>query len=201
MIMPRPSPLSRRRFVNLAPLAVVMVGAGAALWPFIDQMNPPWYERPTNIEVDLSKIDEGMDVTLSWEGVPVQIRHRTTSEIIAAQQVPLEALRDQDARLIGSGPRTSAIDANRTKAGHEAWLVVIGLCPHDHCKLPGLQSDSMRGDFGGWICPLCATHFDTSGRTRSGPSQHNLAVPPYRFLTPTRLELVPKILAQATRLP
>jgi hypothetical protein len=73
--------------------------------------------------------------------------------------------------------------------------MLVGVCPHDNCILQG-NDPGFRGDYGGWWCPICAAHFDTSGRTRTGPAQQNLPIPPYRFLTSAKLVLVPEILAR-----
>ncbi len=187
--------IARRKFVNLATAAFATAGAGAALWPLIDQMNPPWHTRPDSIEVDVSSIAEGQTSTIRWSGQPVYIRHRTQNDIAAARRVPLSELRDQDARLIGAAKPRPATDENRSKPGHAEWIVVVGLCPHDNCMLQG-NDPGFRGDYGGWWCPICSAHFDTSGRTRSGPAQKNLPIPPYRFLTPAKIALVPEIMAR-----
>ena len=52
---------SRRDFLYLATGAVGAVGVGAAVWPFVDQMNPSAAVLAlATIEVDLSPISEGM---------------------------------------------------------------------------------------------------------------------------------------------
>jgi ubiquinol-cytochrome c reductase iron-sulfur subunit len=91
--------IPRRKFVYLATATFATAGAGAALWPFIDQMNPPRHTRPDDIEVDLSSIGEGQTSNIRWRyHQPVYIRHRTQNDIAAARRVPLSELRDRDAR-------------------------------------------------------------------------------------------------------
>jgi ubiquinol-cytochrome c reductase iron-sulfur subunit len=181
----------RRKFIYLATASFAMAGGAAALWPLIAQMNPPEHMKPEEIEIDLSPIGEGETAGVKWDGLPVHIRHRTAGEIEAARRVSLDALIDRDARLIGAPHPLPASDANRTKPGHEMWLVVAAICTHEACLLSGLKPGETRGDFGGWFCPCCAAHYDTSGRTRSGIARRNLAVPPYRFTGPSRIAIMP----------
>lgn len=64
------------------------------------------------------------------------------------------------------------------------WLVVVGVCTHLGCIPLGNQ-----GSFGGWLCPCHGSQYDTAGRVRQGPAPENLAVPPYTFLTDTRIKI------------
>ncbi len=57
---------NRRDFIVIAAQAFAGVGAAAALWPFIDQMNPDAsMQALASIEVDYAKVDKlrGMNVT------------------------------------------------------------------------------------------------------------------------------------------
>ena len=64
------------------------------------------------------------------------------------------------------------------------WLVVVGVCTHLGCIPLGYQ-----GSYGGWLCPCHGSQYDTAGRVRRGPAPENLAVPPYAFLTDTRIKI------------
>jgi ubiquinol-cytochrome c reductase iron-sulfur subunit len=64
------------------------------------------------------------------------------------------------------------------------WLVVVGVCTHLGCIPLGYQ-----GSYGGWLCPCHGSQYDTAGRVRQGPAPENLAVPPYAFLTDTRIKI------------
>ena len=69
---------TRRDFIILAANAFVAVGGAAALWPFIDQMNPDAGALAlASIEVDITPVKEGQAITVLWRGKPVFIRHRT----------------------------------------------------------------------------------------------------------------------------
>lgn len=64
-----------------------------------------------------------------------------------------------------------------------ARLVVMGICTHLGCV-----PLSNAGDFaGGYFCPCHGSHYDVSGRIRKGPAPLNLEVPPYKFLSDTKI--------------
>jgi ubiquinol-cytochrome c reductase iron-sulfur subunit len=120
------------------------------------------------VEVDLTKIPEGKNITIKWRGKPVFIRHRTSDEIAEANSVQLSDLKD---------PQT---DAERTKKPE--WLIMLGVCTHLGCVPIG-----EAGDYHGWYCPCHGSHYDISGRIRKGPAPLNLEIPVYNFEEETKL--------------
>jgi ubiquinol-cytochrome c reductase iron-sulfur subunit len=181
---------NRRDFIVIAAQAFAAVGAAAALWPFIHQMNPDASTQAlASTEVDLSPVKEGQAITVLWRGKPVFIRNRTPEEVKAAKAVKLADLRDPLARNEGLPDNARATDENRTKAGKENWLVMVGICTHLGCIPKGQSMGDSKGDFGGWFCPCHGSHYDTAGRIRLGPAPANLAVPPYAFLSDTQIKI------------
>lgn len=169
---------SRRDFLLLTAGAVGTVGAAYFAWPFIDSMNPAAdVLAQSTVDVDLSPIPAGQAITVVWRGKPIFVRHRTAEEIKIAESTPLSALID---------PET---DELRVKQGHAEWLVVVGICTHLGCIPTGNKPTQNRGKYGGWACPCHGSLYDTSGRVRRGPAPLNLAIPPYTFLTSTRIRL------------
>ncbi|MFT4078748.1 ubiquinol-cytochrome c reductase iron-sulfur subunit [Rhodomicrobium lacus] len=180
--------VSRRDFIYLATTAFAAVGAAAALWPLIDQMNPDASALSlASIDVDLTPVPEGGAITVLWRGKPVFIRHRTAEEIKKAQAVQVSDLKDPYAEVLGAPSDLPATDANRTKAGKEQWLVLIGICTHLGCVPKGQAPGDDRGLYGGWFCPCHGSMYDTAGRIRQGPAPRNLDVPPYQFTTDTKI--------------
>jgi ubiquinol-cytochrome c reductase iron-sulfur subunit len=164
---------TRRDFLYVATGAVGVVAVGGAVWPLINQMNPDASVLAlATAEYDLTPIAEGQSVTVKWRGLPVFIRHRTQKEIDEARAVPLSELKD---------PET---DEQRTKPGHEPWLIMIANCTHLGC-IPLGES----GDYDGWFCPCHGSQYDTAGRIRRGPAPKNLVVPPYEFLSDTQIQI------------
>ncbi|MFN3657303.1 MAG: ubiquinol-cytochrome c reductase iron-sulfur subunit [Pseudolabrys sp.] len=165
---------TRRDFLYIATGAVGAVGAAAALVPLIAQMNPDasTVAAGAPIEVDLSPIAEGQIIKVFWRSKPIFISHRSKKEIEEAQKVNVASLPD---------PET---DAQRTKPGHEPWLVVIGICTHLGC-IPLAK----QGEYDGFFCPCHGSAYDTSGRIRKGPAPKNLPLPPYQFVSDTRIRI------------
>lgn len=167
-----PDAVTRRDFLYVATGVVGAAGAALATVPFIAQMNPSAeVAAASSIEVDIASIAEGQIVTVLWRKQPVFIRHRTPKEIEEARAVAVDELRDPQAD-----------DARVQKA---EWLILIGICPHLGC----VPSNQEHGPFGGWLCKCHGSQYDTSGRIRVGPSPRNLAVPPYKFLSDTRVQI------------
>ena len=161
---------SRRDFIVVASYAMGAIGAGAAAWPIIDQMNPAADTLAlASIEVDVSKIEEGQSITLKWRGKPVFIRHRTADEISRADEVALDDLRH---------PETDAERAEKPE-----YLVLLGVCTHLGCVPLGQKVGEVKGEYDGWFCPCHGSHYDTSGRIRKGPAPLNLEIPPYSFVS------------------
>jgi ubiquinol-cytochrome c reductase iron-sulfur subunit len=181
---------NRRDFIVIAAQAFAAVGAAVALWPFIHQMNPDAStQAQASTEVDISPVKPGQAITVLWRGKPVFIRNRTPDEVKAAKTVKLADLRDQSARNDDLPESAKATDENRTKAGKENWIILVGICTHLGCIPKGQGMGDARGDYGGWFCPCHGSHYDTAGRIRQGPAPRNLEVPPYAFLSDTQIKI------------
>ena len=181
---------TRRDFLVLSAGAFAGVGAAAALWPLIQQMNPDSSTLAlASTEVDLAPVKVGQAITVVWRGKPVFIRHRTPEEVKAAKAVKLSELKDDLARNLGAPESEPATDANRTIKGKESWLVMIGICTHLGCIPKGQSMSDNKGEFGGWFCPCHGSHYDTSGRIRKGPAPRNLDVPPFTFISDKKIKI------------
>ena len=177
---------NRRDFLYIATAMTGVVGAGAAVWPFIDQMRPDASTLAlATVDVDVSAVEAGMSLTVKWRGQPVFIRNRTEREIEEAKAVPLADLKDPVARNANLAADAPATDADRSAGeGKENWLVMVGVCTHLGCVPLG-----QAGDFGGWFCPCHGSHYDTSGRIRKGPAPKNLEVPVVTALSDTTVKI------------
>ncbi len=165
--------ITRRDFMVLSANSMAAVGGACALWPMVESLLPAEnVVALASIEVDISGVEQGSTLTVKWRGKPVFIRNRTQEEMTQAKSVALTALIDQQP------------DSARVKAGHENWLVVIGSCTHLGCVPLANQ-----GDYGGWLCPCHGSQYDVSGRVRKGPAPTNLEVPPYEFISETKIKI------------
>ena len=174
---------TRRDFLYVATGAAGAVTVGAAVWPLVDQMNPSADVLAlSSIQIDVSSLEPGSQLTQLWLGKPVFVRRRTPEEIEAARATPVEDLPDPLARNANMDDGAAALDTDRTVAPFEGddtgeWLVMVGVCTHLGCVPLG-----NAGEFGGWFCPCHGSHYDTSGRIRKGPAPENLPVPVAAFI-------------------
>lgn len=155
---------NRRDFLNT--VTGVMAGAGvcAAAWPFIASMNPSSdVLSKATTEVDLSGLEPGDSKTVSWQGKPVFIVRRTDDQIENMSE--------------SQGGKDPQPDSERVVKPD--WLVVVGLCTHLGC-VPNRKEN-------GWFCPCHGSAYDNSGRVLRGPAPRNLELPPYEFLTDSKL--------------
>lgn len=176
---------TRRDFLYITTATVGAVGAAAAAWPLIDQMNPDASVLAlATVEVDLAPVAEGQGITVKWRGNPVFIRHRTAKEIEAARSVAIDELPDPEARNANVAETAPATDENRVFKDRERFIVMMGVCTHLGCVPLG-----QAGDYGGWFCPCHGSHYDTAGRIRRGPAPENLHVPKYEYLSDSKIRI------------
>ena len=176
---------TRRDFLYYATAGAGTVAAGAAGWTLVNQMNPSAdVQALSSIQVDVSGVSPGTQLTVKWLGKPVFIRRRTPEEIEAGRAVELNELIDQNAENANL-PGEPATDENRTLDEAGEWLVQIGVCTHLGCVPIGEGA----GDFGGWFCPCHGSHYDTAGRIRRGPAPQNMHIPVAEFLNETTIKL------------
>lgn len=170
---------TRRDFMLLATGAAGAVAAGSIVVPLISQLAPDAQTVAAGapIDVDLAPVAEGQAIKLFWRGKLIFVRHRTKKEIDEAKAVDIATLRD---------PQT---DEQRTKAGHEQYLIVYGNCTHLGCVPLGNAPGDPKGDYDGWFCPCHGSHYDASGRIRRGPAPQNMHIPVAAFLDDTTIKL------------
>lgn len=178
---------TRRDFLYYATAGAGTVAAGAAAWTLVNQMNPSAdVQALASIQVDVSGVAPGSQITVLFLGKPVFIRRRTPEEIEAGRAVELNQLPDQNAQNPNLGDAAApATDANRALDETGEWLVQIGVCTHLGCVPIG----DGAGDFGGWFCPCHGSHYDTAGRIRRGPAPENMHIPVASFVNDTTIQL------------
>lgn len=176
---------TRRDFLFVTTGAVAAVGVPFAAWPLIDQMNPDAAAvARAFVQVDLSDVAVGQSKLMGLEYRGFLVRHRTAKEIAAARATILSDLPDTRSRNVNA-PKKDASDINRSVHADGRFLIVSPYCTFRGCELL-----TGKGRYNGWFCPCCGSHFDTSGRTRSGPAQENLVVPYFNAIASNVVEVV-----------
>ncbi len=177
---------TRRDFLMLATGALGLVGAAAVAGVFIDSMNPSAdvIAAGAPIDIDLSKVAPGQQITVLWQNHPMFIVHRTPALLKSLQDRGLrDRLRDPDS----TARQQPSYAANWHRSIKPEYLVLVGICTHLGC-IPKFRPDVGAQDLapgwpGGYFCPCHGSKYDMDGRVFRGvPAPYNLPVPPYRFL-------------------
>lgn len=173
----------RRDFLRAGFCLAGVCGAAGLAAPFIAQLRPDAGQAAASaLDIDVSAVPLGGQITVDWRGRPVIIRNRLPAEVAAARQVRLSDLPDRLARNANLPAAAAADDAARSAGkGRENWLVFINVCTHLGCPTQAAAA--------GWLCPCHGSRYDTAARVVKGPANRNMAVPPYRFITDTVIRL------------
>ncbi len=178
----------RRRLLRTGIRLMGYVGAVCALVPFGSSLKPNQQILAANqpIDIDLSTLEPGQQMTIEWRGKPIWILRRTP-EMVQQLENPNPALRDPNS-LVAQQPHFAQ---NAWRSLHPEFLVLIGICTHLGC-IPEyrLQDPAFTADAGGYYCPCHGSRFDLSGRVyRDVPAPVNLEVPLYRFVNEHTIRL------------
>lgn len=182
---------SKRKFLVAASSAVGGVAAAGVAIPLVMSMLPSARARAAGapVEVDISKVEPGMQIAVEWRGKPVWVVNRTKEM--------LDNLAKNDGDL--TDPKSEAASqqpaycANPTRSIKPEYLVVVGICTHLGCSptyRPDMGAADLGGEswHGGWFCPCHGSRFDLAARVYKGvPAPTNLVVPPHKYLSDTML--------------
>jgi len=179
----------RRHFLTVATVATGAVGAAFVAVPFLASWRPSARAKAMGapVEVDISKLEPGAMVKVEWRGKAIFVVNRTPQMLAQLEGV--------DAQLRDPGSDESdqpAFAKNPARAMKPEYLVLVGVCTHLGCAPLDkfAQGDvTVAADWpGGFFCPCHGSKFDMSGRVfKDVPAPTNLPVPPYRFLSDTRI--------------
>jgi ubiquinol-cytochrome c reductase iron-sulfur subunit len=179
----------RRDFLYIATGAMAATGTLAAVWPFIDQMNPTSAALAAGgpMAVDLTPIAAGQQIILRWRSMPIFIVHRTPAMLARLKEPALLGnLRDPQSGIHQQPPYAE----NWSRSLKPDFLVLVGICTHLGC-IPTFSPDAgslVAGEPGGWLCHCHGSKYDLAGRVFKGvPAPFNLPVPPYHFINDTTL--------------
>lgn len=180
--------IERRRFLTTLTSVVGGVGAACAAVPFIGSWLPSARAQAMGapIEVDISKLESGQQLTVEWRGQPIWIINRTEESVKKLPSLD-SLLRDPDSNDTEQQPSYAK---NIHRSIKDQYLVLVGLCTHLGC-VPTYRPDigGVEPNWpGGFFCPCHGSKFDLAGRVFKGvPAPVNLLVPPYKFISDTVL--------------
>ena len=184
---------AKRTWLIATSCAGVAGGVAAAV-PFVVSFQPSERARAAGapVEVNIGNLKPGEMMTVEWRGKPVWIVRRTPEQLASLQKTDaLVADPKSERKPDEITPMPEA--RNEWRSVKKEYLVVVGICSHLGCSpsdkfTPGAQP-SLPDDWqGGFLCPCHGSTFDMAGRVfKNKPAPDNLEVPPYTFLTDSRL--------------
>ncbi|MBO1359719.1 ubiquinol-cytochrome c reductase iron-sulfur subunit [Acetobacter sacchari] len=177
----------RRDLLTLVTASTIAVGAGALCWPFLESLVPADSNvANVPIDVDLSTLAVGQQVTVLWRSNPIFITRRSPQALEKLKTPELRTrLRDPDSKTLQQPPY--AVNWHRSLSPE--YGVLVGVCTHLGC-VPAYASGATDPTRRGYACPCHGSKFDLAGRVFTGvPAPYNLPVPPHRMLSPNRLRI------------
>lgn len=180
----------KRRFLIVATSAAGAVAAGGVAVPFLGSWFPSERALAAGgpVEIDISRIESGQQITVEWRGKPVWVLRRTP-EMLAQ-------LDKHDAVLADPESKSSIQPAYVKGPGRSIKpevFVAVGVCTHLGCsptlkKEVGAASDMGTDWPGGYYCPCHNSRFDLAARVFKGsPAPTNLVIPPHRYASDARV--------------
>jgi len=189
-----PKKMNRRRFLITATTVIGGGGLVALAIPFIDFMKPgaDTIAAGVPVDVDISKVEPGMMLTVRWRGRPVWVLRRTEEQLKVLQEPSLvKRLIDPDSQ---EAQQYGAEVVNWYRSLKPEYLVIVGICTHLGC-VPLYRPDIASMDLGptwpgGFYCPCHGSRYDLSGRVyKDMPAPLNLPVVPYYFKSDTLIRV------------
>ena len=174
---------TRRKVLIGLTSTVGLSGLPFAATPFIAAWNPSAKAKAAGapVKLDVSKMQFGQQIQVSWRKQPVFIvRH--TKESIANLDIAIPKLADPNSDLIDEPYK--GINVSRSKSPE--YSVFSGVCTHLGCApkyFPEVEPKPWDATWnGGFFCPCHGSMFDIVGRVFKGvPAPTNLLVPPHMF--------------------
>ena len=184
---------SSKRTWIIASSCAGAVGAGFVAVPFVSSFEPSERARAAGaaVEADIGGLKPGEKMTVEWRGKPVWIVRRTPEQLAELPKVDKELADPKSERT--NFATTPEYARNDWRSIKPEYLVVVGICSHLGCSpsdkfTPGAQPSLPNDWEGGFLCPCHGSTFDMSGRVfKDKPAPDNLEVPPYMFLSDSRI--------------
>lgn len=182
---------TKKRTILIAAASVVSgVGVAMIARPLIESMLPSERAQAAGapVEVDIKALQPGQIMTVEWRGKPVWIVHRTP-EMLENLPKHDSQLRDPQSAVASQQP---VFAVNEYRSQRPEYLIVVGICTHLGCSptfRPDVSAPDLGADWsGGFFCPCHGSRYDLAGRVYAGvPAPNNLQVPPYKFVSDTRV--------------
>jgi ubiquinol-cytochrome c reductase iron-sulfur subunit len=182
----------RRNLLVATACAGGVAGLAVAV-PFLTSLAPSERAKAAGapVEVDVSKLAPGEMTTVEWQGKPVWILRRTPEQLEALAKIEDKLADPKSERNPSEFTPEYARNVQRAREDRAEFAVLVAICTHLGCSPSGpfaSGSNAQLGDVAGFVCPCHGSSFDLAGRVfKAMPAPDNLAVPPYMFLSDSRI--------------
>ena len=181
----------KRRFLIGASIVWGGIGTVAAAVPFALSLWPSERAKAAGapVEVDISKIEPGQQITVEWRGKVVWVIKRTPEMLASLPKLDNRVVDPKSE--VDHQPKNCK---NEDRSIKPEIFVAVGICTHLGCSptyRPQVAPPDLGPEWlGGFFCPCHQSKFDLAGRVFKGvPAPTNLVVPPYKYLSDTRLRI------------
>jgi ubiquinol-cytochrome c reductase iron-sulfur subunit len=179
----------KRRFLIGATSVVGGIGAAAAAVPFVMSFWPSERAKAAGapVQQDIAKLEPGQQIKVEWRGKVVWIINRTPAMLATLPKLD-DRVADPKSDVNNQPPYAK----NENRSRKPEIFVAVGICTHLGCS-PTFRPEVAPADLGqdwlgGFFCPCHQSKFDLAGRVYKGvPAPTNLIIPPYRFVSDTRI--------------
>lgn len=178
--------MNRRGFLGISLAGLSSVASLFAAIPFVRSLLPSAKAQALGepIEVDLARLRPGEVRAYSYRGRTMLVMRRTERMLqqLAAAEMHLLDRETVDPPYVQAPYRSS----------NPEYLIVEGVCTHLGCVPQHKDPEDGRAAVGAWwpggfICPCHRSGFDYAGRVVQGPAPTNLAIPPHRYVSNTKV--------------
>jgi ubiquinol-cytochrome c reductase iron-sulfur subunit len=168
------------------------VGGVATAVPFVASFTPSERAKAAGapVEVDIGGLKPGEKTVVEWRGKPVWIMRRTPEQLASLKKTDPQVADPKSERTNYPTPEYAK---NEYRSIKPEVFVAVGICSHLGCSpsdklTPGPQPSLPDDWAGGFLCPCHGSTFDLAGRVfKNKPAPDNLEVPPYMYLSDSRL--------------
>jgi len=182
---------TEKRNLILATCGLCAGGVLTTAIPLVASMSPSERAHAAGgpVEVDIAGLAPEELRVVEWRGKPVWIFGRDVATLAA-----LEGHRGELADPDSQADQQPGYARNAGRSIRPEVFVAVGICTHLGCspvktEAGAAGSAGLGADWkGGFFCPCHGSTFDFAGRVfKNKPAPSNLEVPPYRYLSDTRI--------------
>ena len=184
-----------RRKLLIATGGVGALGAAAFVTPMVASFAPSVKAKAGGapVEVDISALKPGEQVIAEWRGKPVWVLRRTEEQTAKLHAHDGDLADPKFEKPYSMPVPEYCKNEFFCRPEHKDVMVMVAVCTHLGCSPESKFKEGGGGSLpegwpGGYLCPCHGSTFDLAGRVfKNKPAPQNLDIPPYMYLSDTKL--------------